>query len=140
MLAELVITCAAALPLATAGVSSPIVRARLHRHRIERLPGGRLNPVQVDAVSAVVASVLTAGPDLSGNIIQMPCTNCGRDRTPVPVEHARLHALPDGWQVVASCFMCKGPMITRVLPARTRDQMRDLGVPEVDGPPVARAS
>jgi hypothetical protein len=139
MLIELFVGCVVALPLATAATSAPL-RARLHRHHIERRPGGRLNPVQADAVSAAVASVLTAGSNLSGNILQLPCSNCGRDRTPVPVEHARLHALPDGWQVVAACFMCKGPMITRVLPARTRDQMRDLGVPEVDGPPVARAS
>jgi hypothetical protein len=97
----------------------------------------RLNPEQATAAEAALARVVTEGPGFSGNTMKLPCRECGRRAVPpvpvvdspwIPTELMTLVAGGSGWQIVATCTECYGPLISRVLDDELAAHAVSIGV------------
>jgi hypothetical protein len=124
----------AILALLATPAANPILNGRNRRARAR---AARLNPTPASAVDAAVARVLTAGPEYSGNTIQLPCRECGRRHVPprdhvdsprLPVELTTLIENAGGWQITATCTACGGPLISRVLDVELAQHALSIGV------------
>jgi len=133
MMPELMFASALCLPLAGTWLAS----RKASTSTAARGRHARETPAQASPAEVAEARAVTEGTEFSGNTIQLPCRECGRRAVPpvpvvdsprIPTEVATLVEAGQGWQVVATCTRCDGPLISRVLRADEAAHALQIGV------------